>query len=81
MQPETFRVNDGVLSLSFIPNLTFTHMFYCSAATIAKTMGLPIRLVACTNVNDFMCVMIEKGELRVGERAQQTLASAMDIQV
>ncbi|GAV00237.1 hypothetical protein RvY_11119 [Ramazzottius varieornatus] len=52
-----------------------------SAAVIARAMGLAIRLVACTNVNDFLCTMVEKGRLRTEGVAQHTLASAMDIQL
>ncbi|XP_055350584.1 threonine synthase-like 2 isoform X2 [Paramacrobiotus metropolitanus] len=47
---------------------------------IARAMGLPVRLVACTNDNDVIHQMIQTGVLMTGS-VKQTLASAMDIQM
>lgn len=44
-------------------------------------MGLPIRLVVAVNRNDIIHRTVQQGDFSLSETVEQTLASAMDIQV
>lgn len=44
-------------------------------------MGLPIRLVVAVNRNDIIHRTVQQGDFSLSEAVEQTLASAMDIQV
>ncbi|XP_040352753.1 threonine synthase-like 2 isoform X3 [Herpailurus yagouaroundi] len=55
------------------------HVF--GAGCIAQKMGLPIRLVVAVNRNDIIHRTVQQGDFSLSEAVEQTLASAMDIQV
>ncbi|XP_053056854.1 threonine synthase-like 2 isoform X4 [Acinonyx jubatus] len=55
------------------------HVF--GAGCIAQKMGLPIRLVVAVNRNDIIHRTVQQGDFSLSEALEQTLASAMDIQV
>ena len=44
-------------------------------------MGLPVRLVVAVNRNDIIHRTVQQGDFSLSEAVEQTLASAMDIQV
>ncbi|XP_058539369.1 threonine synthase-like 2 isoform X2 [Neofelis nebulosa] len=52
-----------------------------AAGCIAQKMGLPIRLVVAVNRNDIIHRTVQQGDFSLSEAVEQTLASAMDIQV
>ncbi|OQV15790.1 Threonine synthase-like 2 [Hypsibius exemplaris] len=52
-----------------------------SAGLFAREMGLPIRLVACVNENEFVHRLLSTGVVQTDATVKQTLASAMDIQM
>ncbi|CAG0879068.1 unnamed protein product [Darwinula stevensoni] len=51
-----------------------------TAGTIAAKMGLPIKIVACTNKNDVVTRCIQNAEFSQESQVHHTYASAMDIQ-
>ncbi|XP_042788898.1 threonine synthase-like 2 isoform X2 [Panthera leo] len=55
------------------------HVF--GAGCIAQKMGLPIGLVVAVNRNDIIHRTVQQGNFSLSEAVEQTLASAMDIQV
>ncbi|XP_045302746.1 threonine synthase-like 2 isoform X3 [Leopardus geoffroyi] len=55
------------------------HVF--GAGCIAQKMGLPLRLVVAVNRNDIIHRTVQQGDFSLSEAVEQTLASAMDIQV
>ncbi|XP_039108544.1 threonine synthase-like 2 isoform X2 [Hyaena hyaena] len=52
-----------------------------AAGCLAWKMGLPIRLVVAVNRNDIIHRTVQQGDFSLSETVEQTLASAMDIQV
>ncbi|XP_049508056.1 threonine synthase-like 2 isoform X2 [Panthera uncia] len=52
-----------------------------AAGCIAQKMGLPIGLVVAVNRNDIIHRTVQQGDFSLSEAVEQTLASAMDIQV
>lgn len=52
-----------------------------SAGSLARKMGLPIKLVGTVNSNDYLVRMIETGVYSVEGTVIQSVAPAMDIQV
>jgi len=52
-----------------------------SGGCLARKMGLPIKLVAAVNSNDFMVRLLETGVYAADRSVLQSLAPAMDIQV
>ncbi|XP_044910473.1 threonine synthase-like 2 isoform X6 [Felis catus] len=55
------------------------HVF--GAGCLAQKMGLPVRLVVAVNRNDIIHRTVQQGDFSLSEAVEQTLASAMDIQV
>ncbi|CAG0879070.1 unnamed protein product [Darwinula stevensoni] len=51
-----------------------------TAGTIAAKMGLPIKIVPCTNNNDVVTRCIQNADFSQGSHVHHTYASAMDIQ-
>ncbi|KAG1681979.1 Threonine synthase-like 2 [Nymphon striatum] len=51
------------------------------SGVLAKKMGLPIKLVAVTTVNDIVYRTFKTGDLSVSDKVIRTLSPAMDIQV
>ncbi|XP_077992809.1 threonine synthase-like 2 [Glandiceps talaboti] len=51
-----------------------------TAGSIAKFMGLPIKIVAAVNTNDIMFRTLESGDHSLAEHVVPTYAPAMDIQ-
>ncbi|CAG0879069.1 unnamed protein product [Darwinula stevensoni] len=52
----------------------------CITGTIAAKMGLPIKIVACTNKNDVVTRCIKNAEFSQESQVHHTYALAMDIQ-
>uniref|UniRef100_A0ABI7W0F8 Threonine synthase-like 2 n=1 Tax=Felis catus TaxID=9685 RepID=A0ABI7W0F8_FELCA len=52
-----------------------------AAGCLAQKMGLPVRLVVAVNRNDIIHRTVQQGDFSLSEAVEQTLASAMDIQV
>ncbi|XP_022236858.1 threonine synthase-like 2 isoform X2 [Limulus polyphemus] len=54
---------------------------HITAGMLAQKMGLPIRITATVNTNDFVHQAVTAGNLSIQQTVHKTLASSMDIQV
>ena len=54
---------------------------HLAAGLLAVQMGLPIRLIAATNANDALHIVLSSGALASGRPTQSTLSPSMDIQM
>jgi threonine synthase len=54
---------------------------HLAAGLLAVEMGLPAKLIACTNANDAMHRALSRGELDAGLPTRKTVSPSMDIQM